>query len=97
VNVYTSDIPATKNAEQMMHPVANCAAQVDLVLIEEQEYLDNRAILHEDDPDMTKRMEIMRGRQMVNSDQLARMFPAESMAAKQADAEKQPAKIKLAQ
>ena len=96
VNLYGSDIPAAQRAEQTMHPVAVCCAQVDLVQIEETEYAANRAILQEEDLDMTQRMTVMRGRQLVNSDKLARIFPEESANARKAEETRITTKMSLA-
>lgn len=49
----------------MSHPIANCRAQVDMVEIEEADYLANLAILHIDDPDYQKRGELMHHKGMV--------------------------------
>jgi hypothetical protein len=96
VNLYHSDIPATNRADQTMHPVAVCCAQVDLVQIEETEYAAGRAILQEEDLDMAKRMAVMRGRQLVNSDKLARIFPEEAIDARREDENRTLTKMSLA-
>lgn len=58
------DIRQVKRESDIMHPVGYSFAQLDLVLVDEQEFEDNSLILHRDDQDMRIRAGIMRSIQM---------------------------------
>lgn len=55
-----------KSLDQIMHPVGNCFAQVDAMLVEESAYNAAQAILAIDDPYMDKRIAIIRPKQLEN-------------------------------
>lgn len=78
VNDYLSKVSQNRDDERTMHPVGNCHAQVDCMEVTEEEFEANRAVLAIDDQDLRKRTAIMRGRQLVHSPEMQRLFPAES-------------------
>lgn len=79
-NEYQSPlVPNNERPLDTMFPVAVCRAQVDLVEIpDDSEDLkpgsDRLPVLAIDDPNMTIRSEIMRGRQRDHSPEMARIF-----------------------
>lgn len=83
VNEYHFPIAEAKDPSKTMHPVANCKSQIDFCMVEQSEYLANLAILTIDDPDCTKRGEIMKDKQLQKSMKLSGMFPDEVLLAKE--------------
>lgn len=59
----TEDI---ESFDQITHPVGNSLAQVDYMLVDENEFLLNSAIIAKNDGGMRKRMAIVREKQLVN-------------------------------
>jgi hypothetical protein len=96
VNDYLTPVAKNARGEATMHGVANCRAQVDFVLIDEEEYRDNAAILEIDDPDCSRRGEIMRARQLVHSPAMRTIFPADAEAANKAEVERRKKRLPLA-
>lgn len=96
VNIYSSPCVVAGEGKHTMHPIGNCASQVDLVEVEEDVYQANRAIVALDDPDGSLRIAVMRGRQLVHSETMAQLFPAEAAAAKKAEAERMVKRLPLA-
>lgn len=58
--------PQIRSIEQIMHPVGPCFAQVDLLLVDPQEFSAKAAVLAMDDEQMYTRARIVRARQLVN-------------------------------
>jgi len=56
----------TRSLDQIMHPIGNCFAQVDHMLVEEGAYKDNLAVLDKDDPFMDARAAICRAKQDIH-------------------------------
>jgi hypothetical protein len=96
VNIYQSPVPQSKQAEFTMHPIAACSAQVDLVQIDEAEYAANRAVLQDDDPDYRIRAPLMRQRQLVHSDEMAKLFPTDAGEARAAEQKRTGSAVTLA-
>lgn len=63
--------------DNIMHPVGHSMAQIDLVEIPIQVFQANQLILMADDPDMTKRIEIIRKKQDVNPASQRRTYMAQ--------------------
>lgn len=96
VNMYSDPVVKSAKLNETMHPLGNALGQVDLVEVDEAEYLANKAVLAVEDPDYQIRGQIMRGRQLVHSETMAQLFPEESVSAKKAESEKIVGKIALA-
>lgn len=77
INSYHAPVAEAETAAQTMHPVAVCRAQVDRVEVTEAEFEANKAILAKDDKSYSQRVEIMRNKQLLKSNKLMTMFPAE--------------------
>lgn len=60
-----------RDLKKTMQPVGNTFAQVDMVEVEETEYIANRAVLAEDDPYMEQRSLIIQAKQKVKNPKLA--------------------------
>lgn len=58
--------PEIRRIEQIMHPVRNSCAQVDMVMVSPEELEASAAILDLEDPNMDERMLIVRARQLKN-------------------------------
>jgi len=58
--------PEIRRIEQIMFPVRNSKAQLDLMLVSPEEYAANRAILAIDDPRMEARATLVRAKQLKN-------------------------------
>lgn len=67
---YDTDPPEVTNKikriEQIMHPVGPCFSQLDHVMVPAEVFAAQSAILHVDDPDMDRRVAIVRPKQLVN-------------------------------
>jgi len=67
---YDTDPPeitkSIRSIDQIMHPVGPCFAQVDLLLVDPQEFAAKAAILDRDDEGMFKRCTIVRAKQLEN-------------------------------
>jgi hypothetical protein len=72
---YDMPVCEAKDSNKTMHPLGVCRSQVDLVEIEEEEYLNNQAVLAIEDEDMSSRASIMRDKQLQKSAKLMSMFP----------------------
>lgn len=55
-----------RSLDQIMHPVGNCMAQVDAMLVEANAFEYDAALLATDDPFMEERIRIVRPKQQVN-------------------------------
>lgn len=62
-------------SESGMHPLSVSRAQVDLVEVKEEEFIENQAILDIDDPSMKKRAPLMRAKQLIKSNVMMNKFP----------------------
>lgn len=58
--------PDIREIEQIMHPVGNSMAQVDLMDVPAAVYELNRLIPAKDDPHMVRRARVVRAKQLVN-------------------------------
>lgn len=65
-----------RRAEQVMHPIGYCFAQVDRVMVPPAEYSSKMAVLDRDDPDMLQRVKIIREKQLANPRSQLREFYA---------------------
>lgn len=63
------------DSDSGMHPLAVSRAQVDLIDVSEEEFIDNQAILDTEDPSYKKRSEIMRAKQLMKSTVMMNKFP----------------------
>lgn len=58
--------PDVRSIEQILHPVGNTLAQVDLMLVHPSQVQGNEAVLAQRDPMMDRRMSIVRQKQLKN-------------------------------
>lgn len=58
-----------------MHPLSVSRAQVDLVDVKEEEFIENEAILDIEDPSMRRRAPLMRAKQLIKSSTMMNKFP----------------------
>jgi len=58
--------PEIQDISQIMHPVGNSLAQVDYMLVDQDAFEENSAVLHKDDPHMRLRARIVRDKQLQN-------------------------------
>jgi hypothetical protein len=58
-----------------MHALSVCRAQVDLVDVTEEEFVENEAILDIDDTGMRRRAPLMRAKQLMKSTVMMNKFP----------------------
>lgn len=65
-----------------MHPLSVSRAQVDLVDVPEEEFIENEAILDIDDASMRRRAPLMRAKQLVKSNVMINKFPSAVAGAK---------------
>lgn len=63
------------DSESGMHPLAVSRAQVDLVDVKEEEFIENEAILDIDDTSFKRRAPLMRAKQLVKSNAMMNKFP----------------------
>ena len=63
------------DSDSGMHPLAVSRAQVDLVDVKEEEFIENEAILDIEDPSMRRRAPLMRAKQLVKSSAMMNKFP----------------------
>lgn len=70
-------------AETGMHALSVSRAQVDLVDVKEEEFIELEAILDIEDPSMKKRAPLMRAKQLMKSTVMMNKFPAAVTGAKE--------------
>lgn len=70
-----------RRAEDVMHPVVVCMAQVDFVVIPEEDFAAGRLILAADDEFMEERIKIIRDNQLRHPESKIRMYTAEYLGA----------------
>lgn len=63
------------DSDSGMHPLSVCRAQVDLVDVKEEEFIENEAILDRDDPAMRRRAPLMRAKQLMKSNAMINKYP----------------------
>jgi len=83
VNEYDFPIAPAKDNAKTMHPLGVCRAQIDKVIVTEEEFNSRQAIIDIDDVDMTRRSTLMRNKQLVKSSKLSSIFPDEARIAKE--------------
>lgn len=69
--------PEIQSFDQIMHPVGNCCAQMDLDLVAKEVFEANQAIAAKDDPRMKRRCEIVREKQLLNPKSRIRLLAME--------------------
>lgn len=71
VNDYHRDIAGD------MHGLSVARAQIDMVEVTEEEFIQNQAILDIDDPKYKARSDIMRSKQLLKSSKMQNRFPSD--------------------
>ena len=70
------------DSDSGMHPLSVSRAQVDLVDVSEEEFIENEAILDVDDVSMRRRAPLMRAKQLLKSNVMINKFPSAVAGAK---------------